>query len=138
MEMILELIRISTGAMGTFGVLKWGHDAAPFALTLENPWLNNEKWISCIPEGTYWCKPVHSPTHGRTFEVMDVPNRSHILFHKGNTHIDTAGCILIGEQFEFLDGIPSVNSSRKGYGEWWATAKDLEEFMLIIHPTALL
>jgi hypothetical protein len=132
MEMLLLLIRICSGEAGTFGVLKWSHELAPFALTLEDPWRNNTPFVSCIPSGHYVCKPIRSPAHGPTFEVQDVENRTHILFHKGNTHVDTQGCVLIGEQYEFLDGIPSVNSSRKGYTEWWETAKLLEEFMLEI------
>lgn len=130
--MLLLLIRICSGNVGTFGVLKWSHDLAPFALSLEDPWRNNTRFISCIPSGRYLCKPISSPAHGRTFEVTDVEDRSHILFHRGNTHVDTQGCILIGEQYEFLDGIASVNSSRKGFNEWWNRAKGLEEFMLEI------
>ena len=33
-----------------------------------------------------------------TDEVMDVPGRTNIKFHPGNTEEDTAGCILLGLQ----------------------------------------
>ena len=131
--MILDLPRISTHPhFGTFGALKWREDPAPFAVSLEDPWKNNQKNISCIPEGEYNCHLFMSPTHGPTFQVMAVPNRTYILFHKGNTHINTAGCILIAESYDFLGGIPSVKSSAVGFNEFWNRVKDVDEFTLHI------
>ena len=34
--------------------------------------------------------------HKGMIEVLNVPNFSYILFHCGNTHKHTAGCILLG------------------------------------------
>jgi len=132
----LKLYRISTDLnVGTFGVLKWADRPAPFALSLENPWLDNKTNVSCIPSGDYKCLPFNSPTHGKTFIVTDVPGRTFILFHRGNTHLHTAGCVLIGEQFEYLDGIPAITHSRKGWDEFWSRAKDLTEIDLVIRWT---
>tara|TARA_B100000768_G_scaffold118138_1_gene109274 strand:- start:914 stop:1333 length:420 start_codon:yes stop_codon:yes gene_type:complete len=68
--------------------------------TLENPWLNNQKNISCIPEGEYKVRlrlPRESATrHYIHLLVKNVPNRDYILFHIGNTAKDTRGCILVG------------------------------------------
>ena len=72
----------------------------PFCLTLELPWMNNEKEKSCIPKGEYLCKRIKSPHFGEVFQVMDVPNRDNILIHKANWTTDLLGCIGIGEQFE--------------------------------------
>ncbi len=131
--MDLIITRVSTDLdVGTFGVLKWDTDPAPFALSLEDPWKDNERNVSCIPDGTYGCRMFDSPTHGMTFQVMDVPNRTYILFHRGNTHINTQGCILIGERFHFLNSIPSIASSRVGFDEFWARVKDVDEFDLTI------
>lgn len=131
--MKLHLIRISTDSeVGTFGVLKWQDDAAPFAVCLEDPWRGNEKNVSCIPDGIYTCEFYDSPTHGPTFQVMNVPNRTYILFHRGNTHINTQGCVLIGESYSHLNGIPSIASSRQGFDEFWFRAKDVDEFELEI------
>jgi len=130
--MILELTRISTNEdVGTFGVLKWKNDKAPFALSLEDPWLSNTTNISCIPAGPYECRPFDSPTHGPTFEVINVVGRTYILFHKGNTHINTKGCILIGEQYEFLGNIPAVLKSGKGFQEF-KTRAPKDGFPLVI------
>ncbi len=65
-------------------------------MTLERPWLDNRPNVSCIPPGLYPCRRVNSPHFGETFEVCDVPGRSHILFHGGNKPTDTEGCILTG------------------------------------------
>lgn len=131
--MELLIARVSTDdEIGTFGVLKWTADPAPFALSCEDPWLNNEPWVSCIPVGSYKCRRVQSPKFGDTFEVTNVEGRSHILFHKGNTHHNTNGCILVGESFDFLSGVPSVKSSAVGYGEFMKRLDGLDEFDLRI------
>ncbi len=125
-EKRLKLIRVSTMENGTFGVLLDG--AMPFAVTLEPPWVDNQKNISCIPKGEYQCESVNTERFGYTFMVKDVPNRTGILFHKGNYEDDTAGCILVGEQFE-NDG---VLASRAGYREFMARLSGCHNFTLEI------
>ena len=69
--------------------------------TLENPWLNNQRNISCIPEGQYKVR-MRYPRESATRDylhllVEEVPNRDYILFHRGNTAKDTRGCVLVGQ-----------------------------------------
>ena len=137
-EMILKRVACD-GIRPTFGVLVY--NGLPFAATLEDPWRNNMVGESCIPLGTYRCircrkSPDYgfkdSPKFGDTFQVYDVDGRSRILFHKGNTEEDTRGCILIGEQFDVLGGIPAVLVSRKGFGEFMEILKYDDEFTLKI------
>ncbi len=65
--------------------------------TIELPWFNNEKNISCVPEGTYACVPhVKSTNMQLCWELKDVPNRTGILIHTGNTEDDSLGCIIVG------------------------------------------
>ena len=68
--------------------------------TLERPYFNNQRNISCIPEGEY---PVRlrlaRESASRDYLhllVQDVPNRDWILFHRGNYPKDTSGCIVVG------------------------------------------
>ena len=72
-----------------------------FCDTLENPWLDNQRNISCIPEGEYPVRlryPRESPTREYLhLLIQDVPNRDYILFHRGNFPKDTRGCILVGQ-----------------------------------------
>ena len=68
-------------------------------LTLEHPWKNNLKKISCIPEGQYTISRFSSELHPDTYHVDNVPGRDGILFHVGNRLVDTHGCILTGMEF---------------------------------------
>ena len=68
--------------------------------TLENSWQDNQRNISCIPEGVYPVR-LRLPRESATRDylhllVKEVPNRDWILFHRGNTAKDTSGCILVG------------------------------------------
>ena len=73
-------------------------------LTLELPWRNNERMVSCIPLGTYDVIPRTSAKFKNHLYVTDVPNRSFILIHQGNYHSDILGCILVGSSFMDLNG----------------------------------
>ncbi len=95
MEMTLKRVLFTDD--GAPGVLMSG--SKPLCLTLEEDWRSNAKGISCIPEGSYLCKLSEHPKHGMTYEVQDVPGRSSILIHSGNTEADTEGCILLGKEF---------------------------------------
>ena len=71
-----------------------------FCDTLELPWRDNQKSVSCIPIGNYKAR-IRLPRESATRDYIhiigeDVKNRSYILFHKGNTAKDTRGCILVG------------------------------------------
>lgn len=124
---IMDLIRVGSTEKGTFGVLRY--DGIPFAVTVERPWHDNHADISSIPAGTYLCKRVHSPRFGHTFEVTNVPGRENILFHKGNSVLDTKGCILIGESFVEMSRIAD---SSGGYAEFLAILGKDAEFRLRI------
>lgn len=76
--------------------------------TLELPYRDNQKRISCIPCGTY---PLVDRNHGgyatrynKKFghkyivQIGDVPNRTAILIHRGNYPRNTLGCVLLGKR----------------------------------------
>lgn len=44
--------------------------------------------------------------------IKNVPNRSAILIHWGNTTKDTEGCVLCGEYFTDFSGNPGIANSR--------------------------
>lgn len=107
--MMLELLRLSETREGTIGCLR--RNGTLWLFTLELPWSGNATGESCIPEGGYECGPHVSQKFGRTYEVLNVPGRSEILFHPGNTIKDTHGCILLGE---YIRG-PWLYESRKAF-----------------------
>jgi hypothetical protein len=62
--------------------------------TIELLWINNEKRVSCIPEGEYLLRKRYSRKFQWHIEVVDVKNRSFILFHPANNAPkELNGCI---------------------------------------------
>jgi len=106
---IVELVRLEESEQGTIGILKI--NKVVFCFTLEPPDRQNVRNISSIPTQQYICKPYLSERHGQTFEVMNVPGRSWILFHSGNTVHHTDGCILVGSHQDKLKGDRAVLNS---------------------------
>lgn len=52
---------------------------------------------TAIPEGTYNLVNTHSPKYNKNMpRILNVPCFEGILIHTGNTHEDTDGCILVG------------------------------------------
>ncbi len=72
--------------------------------TMELPWKNNQRRISCIPAGRY--KVVHrrSQKYKLHFHITDVPDRSYILIHPANFSRQLMGCIAPGRTFADIDG----------------------------------
>ena len=127
----VRLTRIASNHQhGTFGALTI--NGQPICLTLEPYTRDNERNISCIPTGQYICNRVDSPKYGDVFEVSNIQNRSHVLFHWGNRDKDTEGCILLGEEFGLLHGDWSVLSSKKAFNEFMNILKEEDQFTLTI------
>ena len=62
--------------------------------TIELPWKNNQRRISCIPEGIYKIRKRFSPKFKWHIEIMNVKNRDYILFHPANDALkELNGCI---------------------------------------------
>jgi len=111
------LYRLARGDHGTQGVL---HYNDTFLHTLELPWRDNQKNISCIPKGEYECIVRVSPRFGLVYWLQKVIDRTFILIHSGNwagdinkglkTH--TNGCILLGFERGTLMGQLAVLNSR--------------------------
>ncbi len=100
--------------------------------TLELPWLDNQPQISCIPEGVYTCKRFNSAKFGETFHVCDVPGRSGILFHAGNTAKDTRGCILLGVGLNLSGGNAYLEASRAAMTTFRQMLEGIDTFTLEI------
>ena len=62
--------------------------------TIELPWMNNETKVSCIPEGKYFIRKRFSIKFKWHLELIEVKNRSLILFHPANNALkELNGCI---------------------------------------------
>lgn len=128
--MKIRLSRVSEYNGATHGVLCFND--APKILTLEDAWRMNEKNVSCIPEGKYKIKRVKSPKFGITFEVENVPERSSILFHSGNTAQDTEGCILVGQKYGSLAFKPAILNSGRAFEQFLKIMNGIDEAELVI------
>lgn len=91
---MLILTRLTSDLISTKGVLRY--ERKIICYTLELPWRNNERNISCLKQGSYKCWKANSPKFGNVVYVDTLPSRIGILFHRGNTVQDTRGCILTG------------------------------------------
>jgi len=89
--MELELIRayFPNGTNGEFL-----HKNKRVCSSIELPWLDNEKRVSCIPEGRYELTKRYSQRFGWHLLVNNVVNRSYILIHAYNDALkESKGCI---------------------------------------------
>lgn len=111
---VVSIVRDRSDEEGTFGVLTICHRPQWWSCyTLEDPWRNNAQGVSCIPAGEYRVTWEHSPKYQRhTYRLHDVPGRSGILIHPGNSQADTAGCILLGSGFAEIDGNDRIYGSK--------------------------
>lgn len=83
----------------------------PPIYTLENPWIENQQFISCIPAGSYTCEKFSGVKYKDVWLVKDVPDRSYILLHNGNTVNHTEGCLILGLGAGELNGEIAVLNS---------------------------
>jgi len=95
----LLIIRDTFSKISTMGELFINGER--FCDTLELPYKNNKRSVSCIPAGEYKVR-LRYPRESATRDylhllVQEVKDRSYILFHRGNTAKDTRGCILVGQ-----------------------------------------
>ena len=75
-------------------------DGERFCDTLELPYKDNQRSVSCIPTGEYKVR-MRYPRESATRDylhllVKEVPNRDYILIHRGNKSSHSKGCILVG------------------------------------------
>ena len=95
----LLILRDTFTSESTLGVLFINGER--FCDTLELPYRDNQRSVSCIPIGEYKVR-MRYPRESATREylhllVKEVKDRQFILFHRGNSAKDTRGCILVGQ-----------------------------------------
>jgi hypothetical protein len=79
-------------AKGTNGILRIGDQFLCY--TIELPWKDNRRGLSCIPQGRYSLETRYSPHHKDHLLVEKVPGRTLILIHPANIALtELKGCI---------------------------------------------
>lgn len=116
-DLVLE--RFAYTEMGTFGKLTMPEFEC---YTVERPWFDNVPRVSCIPVGLYPLRVTRYNRGGyQTLLVANVPGRSLIKIHKGNTMRDVMGCIAPGFKLGMSGDPPiwAVLNSGDAFQEWW-------------------
>lgn len=126
--MNLTLHRRNKTEAGIFGDI-WAEDGSFICVTLEHSYDFQPK----LPQGIYTCKRgLHRLAHMKepfeTFEILDVPGHSDILFHVGNYNRDSDGCVLIGIEF----GDKMITESRVAFQEFMDLQKGIDTFTLTV------
>ncbi|WP_440067724.1 DUF5675 family protein [Tenacibaculum discolor] len=100
--------------------------------TIELPWNDNKRNISCIPEGVYEVEPRFSKRFKHHLILKDVKGRSFILFHPANDALkELQGCIA---PVTYLSGIGRGVYSRDAMQKLLSLvyqAKDRKETILL-------
>ena len=112
--------------LGNFGTLSFGYSSILECYTLELPDKDNQKFISRIPAGIYECKKRWSLKFGSHIQVLDVPNRTWILIHRGNYFFNSTGCIIVG------DSLSDINND--GYQDVFNSNKTLKKMLSVLPP----
>jgi len=77
---------------GVNGMLRLNGDLICYSIEL--PWLDNRRNVSCVPEGRYQLLQRQSEDRGKHLWLQDVPGRSLILIHPANNAArELRGCI---------------------------------------------
>lgn len=105
---------------GTQGTLEWNGTIVCY--TIELPWLENQKRISCVPEGEYVLLKRFSPKFRWHLHLRDVPGRDLILIHPANdAKKELLGCI-------------APVTKHTGIGKGSSSRKALEKLEALVYP----
>ena len=121
---MIELIRDGLSKAGTHGVFQLGDDTWH---SLEQPWLDNLPYRSCVPLGEYELRPYTSPRYGNCYimvnEELNVFEFEHsegrpddgrflcLFVHRGNYVRNFQGCV--GAGFAFLEDNDMITTTRR-------------------------
>src|SRR5215216_1565171 len=93
----IKRVYLETETLGSFYI-----NGRMVCKTMELPWKENKRAISCIPEGVY--KAIKQPAKKSRpypyFRLPNVPGRSGILIHRATFVHHLKGCIGVGEFFD--------------------------------------
>ena len=120
----IHLERFAYTPFGVFGRLMFPEFQC---FTVERPWLDNRPRESCIPEGSYEMQlGRYNRGNYPAYELLNVPGRSLIKIHIGNTMDDLLGCVAPGKALGWVENKWAVTSSRVAYGEFMEAMGSIE------------
>jgi hypothetical protein len=130
--------RLTQTAVATFGNLE-DDEGRVVCCTLEEPWVDansdgiSDRSVSCIPAGEYTAHRRLSPKRNiELFELDEVPGRSNIEIHVGNTTADTEGCILLGSAFGLVNGQNGITGSKPAFAKFMALVAGVDRIAIAV------
>ncbi|MBW4970795.1 hypothetical protein KZY98_10025 [Croceibacter atlanticus] len=116
MELVLKRSYFEKGTNGALFI-----NGNLICFTIELPWKDNQRNVSCISEGTYEIVARHSHRFRNHLHVLGVSGRSLILIHPGNDALkELRGCI-------------SPVSQLSGIGKGWSSRGALNKLLALCH-----
>lgn len=126
----ITVLRYLDDKQSTLGLLFFNNKF--FTYTLEDTYREVKKMGETrIPAGTYAIdyNPVLTPltkTYRKSrdwftyhLEIKDIPNYKNVYIHVGNTHHDTAGCLLVADGVNAASKQKMITSSRKAFERFY-------------------
>ncbi len=145
----VEIQRQGYTEFGTLGRLRVfardreGHEELTFTcLTAENPDRGNLPRVSCIPEGDYRLTlSIYHRGGYPAFQIYtaagdEIPGRSLVKIHRGNTDLDVQGCIVLGRAPVVVKGHWGVGRSggpEGGFTRFMETMRGIDACALEIY-----
>lgn len=132
----LTLKRFSIDDDGAFGYLTRDINSEQVAVTCERTFGADDEPTVVIPPGVYRCvRGVHSldGVHRfETYEITGIPGHSGLLFHTGNTEMDSKGCVLLGKHFGQMGDVMAVLDSRVAFRDFMDLMNLADVFQLTV------
>jgi hypothetical protein len=125
-----SIVRLEHSLQGELGALLF--DGVIFCFTLQPDSLDTLRFH--IPEGNYIAKRFHGTKWPNTFEIVGEGTKGHsaLLFHAGNTEVDSLGCTLLGSSVGKLKGYRAVSNSGLTFKLFLEFTKNVDSFPLKI------
>lgn len=132
---VITISRIYHLPYATLGVMD--DEGTPFCVTIERPWLNNQKFISSYLPGEYMTRREFYKGVS-TFLILNTPGRDGCFIHWGALAQHSEGCTILGENFGFDSELKQANVLRsrsapgEGFLEFLERTKGLDKFKLVV------
>ncbi|AIM36829.1 hypothetical protein KO02_09035 [Sphingobacterium sp. ML3W] len=131
MKSVLKVVRIQQGKNSTLSEIYCNDVFVCYGLE-DVPRKIKIPGSTCIPLGTYRLGINNDggmngnyydrfpKLHQGMMEIQGIPNFSHVYIHIGNTHRQTAGCVLVGKRYVFENGDYRIEQSVTAYKRLYA------------------
>jgi hypothetical protein len=123
----LRLVRLTQNDDGAVGVLQI--DGIAMCFTIERD--SKDPAYPQIPAGIYPVKRFHGKRWQDTFEIV-VPGHTAVLFHSGNTEVDSHMCVILGRRVGQLGNKMAVLESDAAFVAFMKTLNDEKEMTILI------